>query len=185
MTGCLVVAHLVTTGLGPVYDGIGHFFLSLDEPLLVLALAFFAGLKGPRAGRLTLFLLPAAWLAGGIGSARLGIADSPVSGGALLLLLGALAAANPRIPDAAVGVLAAAVGVCQGAASSGTAPGEAPIGLLGLLGTTIAIFVLVALSSALAAAVRSPAGRIVIRVAGSWVAAAGLLRLGWILAGKA
>jgi len=56
-------AHLVTTGLGPVYDGIGHFFLSPGDALAVLALALLAGLRGTAAGRRALFILPVAWFA--------------------------------------------------------------------------------------------------------------------------
>jgi hydrogenase/urease accessory protein HupE len=40
-------AHLVTTGLGPVYDGISHFLLSPDDLIPVLALALLAGLRVP------------------------------------------------------------------------------------------------------------------------------------------
>ncbi len=59
-------AHLVTTGLGPIYDGIGHLALSPEVWVPVLAVARFAGLRGAAAGRLTLFLLPVAWLVGAL-----------------------------------------------------------------------------------------------------------------------
>jgi hydrogenase/urease accessory protein HupE len=48
-------AHLVTTGLGPVYDGISHVLLSPDDLLPVLVLGLLAGLNGPVAGRRALF----------------------------------------------------------------------------------------------------------------------------------
>ena len=57
-------AHLVNTGLGPFYDGVSHFALTPEDLLPALALALLAGQRGSRAGRLTLFALPAAWLAG-------------------------------------------------------------------------------------------------------------------------
>src|SRR6185369_14249227 len=38
-------AHLVTTGLGPVYDGLVHFALAPEDLVPVLALAAFAGLR--------------------------------------------------------------------------------------------------------------------------------------------
>ncbi len=57
-------AHLVTTGLGPVYDGIGHFMMSPDDLVPVIALALLAGLRGAEAGRRALFGLPVAWLLG-------------------------------------------------------------------------------------------------------------------------
>ena len=40
-------AHLVSTGVGPFYDGAAHFFVSFEEILPVLALSLFAGLEGP------------------------------------------------------------------------------------------------------------------------------------------
>src|SRR5262245_51625961 len=61
-----VLGHLVTTGLGPVYDGIGHLLLSPTDYVPVIAISLLAGLRGPAAGRWTLFALPAAWLVGGI-----------------------------------------------------------------------------------------------------------------------
>ena len=44
-------AHLVTTGLGPIYDGISHVLLSPDDLVPVVAMALLAGLNGPTAGR--------------------------------------------------------------------------------------------------------------------------------------
>ncbi|MGH9366853.1 MAG: HupE/UreJ family protein, partial [Thermoanaerobaculia bacterium] len=40
-------AHLVSTGVGPFYDGAAHFLVSFEELLPVLALSLFAGLRGP------------------------------------------------------------------------------------------------------------------------------------------
>ena len=54
----------------------------------------------------------------------------------------------------------------------------------GLIGITVAIFVLAALVSALVVSLRRPWARIVVRVAGSWIAAIGLLLLGWTLSGR-
>ena len=59
-------AHLVTTGLGPVYDGITHVLMSPDDLVPIIALALLAGLNGPAAGRSALFGLTGAWLVGGI-----------------------------------------------------------------------------------------------------------------------
>ena len=58
-------AHLVTTGLGPVYDGISHVLYSPDDLLPVLAVAFLGGLNGVTAARRALFALTGAWLLGG------------------------------------------------------------------------------------------------------------------------
>ena len=59
-------AHLVTTGLGPLFDGIGHVVVTPEDLLPVIALALLAGLGGKAYGRKVLFILPAAWLVGGL-----------------------------------------------------------------------------------------------------------------------
>lgn len=91
-------AHLVTTGLGPVYDGLVHFALTPEDLVPALALALLAGLRGAAHGRRALFVLPAAWLLGGL----LGLAGHGGMGPALtsisFLLLGSLVAADARVP---------------------------------------------------------------------------------------
>jgi hypothetical protein len=59
-------AHLVTTGLGPVYDGMAHLALSPADLAVVMVLTLLAAMRGPRQGRWLLALLPVAWLAGGL-----------------------------------------------------------------------------------------------------------------------
>jgi len=54
---------------------------------------------------------------------------------------------------------------------------------LGLAGIASAIFVLVAIASAFVVSLRVDWMRVAVRVAGSWVAAIGLLMLGWSLRG--
>ena len=56
----------MTTGLGPIYDGISHFLISPEDLVPTFVLALLAGQNGPEAGRKVLFILPASWLAGGL-----------------------------------------------------------------------------------------------------------------------
>jgi hypothetical protein len=51
--------------------------------------------------------------------------------------------------------------------------------VLALTGIGSGCFVIVALTAALAVKLRATRARIVVRVAGSWIAAVGLLMLGW------
>jgi urease accessory protein len=174
-------AHLVTTGLGPIYDGISHVLVSPDDLLPIVAMALLAGMNGPAAGRRTLFVLTGAWLAGGVMGVSAG--DSALPGAlaaASLLALGALTALDRRLSPAVVAALAGVVGLLHGWSNGvGLAADQRdPIGLIGIAAAT---FVLVALVSAVAVAVRAPWARVALRVAGSWVAAIGLLMLGWSL----
>ena len=177
-------AHLVTTGLGPVYDGISHLFLSFDDLLPVVAMALLAGLNGPTAGRRALFTLPAAWLAGGVAASLSGGAFLPAGVPALsFLALGILTAADLTLAPAVVTALALTLGLVHGWLNGAAivAAGREASGLVGISG---AIFVLVALISAQVLSLQRPWTRIVVRVAGSWIAAIGLLLLGWTLSGR-
>lgn len=174
-------AHLTDTGLGPIYDGIAHLLLSFDDLLPVVALALLAGLNGARAGRLVLFILPVAWLAGGIaGVLAAGAAPPAIVTSLSLLALGVLTAASAQLRPALVVLLAVALGLIHGWLNGAAiaAAGREASGLIGIAGT---IFVVVALGSAVVVSLRKPWTRIAVRVAGSWIAAVGLLVLGWSL----
>jgi len=177
-------AHLVTTGLGPVYDGISHLFLTFDDLLPVVAMALLAGLNGPAAGRRALFTLPVAWLAGGAAGYLSGIAILPGGITSLsFLALGILTAADLRLAPRVVTALALTFGIAHGwlNGASIVAAGREASGLAGITG---AIFVVVAIVAALVVSLRRPWTRIAVRVAGSWIAAIGLLLLGWTLSGR-
>jgi urease accessory protein len=174
-------AHFINSGLGPIYDGISHVFLSPEDFLPAVAIAVLAGLNGPIVGRRTLFALTAAWLvAGGAGL----FAARPVLPGvavtASLLVLGALTAADRRLSPVVVASLAVLVGLLHGWLNGAGLVGEKR-DLMALLGIVTAIFVIVALVAAAVVSMRSPWARLAFRVAGSWVAAIGLLMLGWQL----
>jgi hydrogenase/urease accessory protein HupE len=171
-------AHLVTTGLGPVYDGIGHLLLTPEDFVPIVALALYAGLRGARAGRLALFVLPVAWIVGGLLGLNVGAATSAPVPALSFVLLGLLVAADLRLPDGAVATLAGLLGFVHGFLNGPALAGTGP-GALGLLGIAAVAFVVVALASALVVSLQAPAARIAVRVAGSWVAAVGLLLLGW------
>jgi len=168
-------AHLVTTGLGPVYDGISHFALTPEDVLPVLALALLAGLSGPRCGRAVLFVLPVAWLSGGLlGLSRSSELLLPALTASTLLALGALVALDRKLPLGLAAGLAAALGFFHGYLN-----GTAKLGALGLSGVAATLFVVVALVAAFVVSLRAPWSRIAVRVAGSWLVAISMLMLGW------
>ena len=172
-------AHLVTTGMGPVYDGIAHLFQSPEDLVPVIALALYAGLRGPAAGRRAMFLLPLAWLAGGLAGAALNVPTSLPLPALSFLLLGGLVAADFSLPPAGVTALAVLLGVVHGF-MNGVVMRGGP-GTLGLIGIMTVLFVIVTLGSALVVSLKRQWMRIVVRVAGSWVAAVGLLMFGWAM----
>ena len=173
-------AHLVTTGLGPVYDGVAHFVLSPEDYVPIAGAALFAGLGGKDHARLTVLALPLAWFVGGVLG---GLPGAPALVAPLwlpFLAVGVLVAADVKLPVGATGALFAALGLILGY-PYGVAMAQYGQGLSAVAGSAAAIFVLVTLVAALAAGTTIAWLRIAWRVLGSWIAASGLLLLGWAL----
>ncbi len=178
-----LLAHLMNTGLGPYYDGLLHLFVTPEDLLPVLALALLAGLRGPAPGRLALFCLPASWLAGEFLGRAIGpLASLPIAAAALTVALGALVAADRALFPAVVAGLAIVLGLLHGV-GNGAELGRAAGAIGNALGVATAIFVVVALVAAFVSTLRASWARIAVRVAGSWIAAAGIFMLGWTLRG--
>lgn len=171
-------AHLNSTGMGPVYDGLVHFLLSPEDLLPVIALALLAGLRGTAFGRTALFVLPAAWLLGGFIGLAAPINVTPLLTTFSFLLFGGLVAADAKLSLRAMTALAALLGLVHGFLNGG-AMGQPGVGAVALLGLVFAVFVLVALTASFVVSLRWPWTRIAVRVAGSWIVAFGLLMLGW------
>ena len=174
-------AHLVSTGAGPFYDGVAHFLASLDEVLPVVALGVLAGLRGPRAGRWLLAVLPAAWFLGGLVGLAVSVAESPTAATAALVLIpGALVAFDRELPVPVLAVLFSGFGLWCGVLN-GSAMALAHGGWLGVTGAAAMSAVVATMVAAGAVVLGRGGARIVLRVAGSWLAAFGLLALGWAL----
>ncbi len=173
-------AHLVETGLGPVYDGIAHLALSPEDFVPIIGAALLAGLRGKAHARIATLLLPVGWLLGGVLGGLPGAPDLVAPAWAPFMLMGGLVAADLSLPIGATAALFGALGLLLGY-PNGLAMAQYGQGLRGVVGSTSAIFVLVTLVAALAAGWGSGWIRIVWRVAGSWIAASGLLLLGWAL----
>jgi urease accessory protein len=172
-------AHLVNSGLGPFYDGIAHLFVTPEDVLAVVALALLAGLGGKLYARAVLFVLPAAWLAGALAGRLTTLSGGvPVVSAALLIALGALVAADRRLPLALVAGAALTCGLLNGCFNGAALAGAGSSGLAAA-GIGCAVFVIVALVAGQVAALEKEWARIMVRVAGSWVGAIGLLMFGW------
>ncbi len=176
-------AHLMNTGFGPFYDGLAHLFVTPQDLLPVLALSLYAGLRGARSGRAVLFILPAAWLAGTIAGGLFAAASTrPAALAILTIALGALLASDRPLPVSGVAALAVLLGLTNGG-FNGIELARAQAGALPALGVACAIFVLVALAAGNIVSVSASWARVAVRVAGSWIAAIGLLMLGWSIRG--
>ena len=176
-------AHLVTTGLGPVYDGIAHLALSPADLALVIVLALMAAMRGARQGRWLLAVLPTSWLVGCLGGLTFPIATNMGwATGLSFLLGGALVAADLKLPLAVVATLAAIIGGFDGF-STGPALARTSSVALELTGMLAALIVIVSLVAGLVVSLKAFWARLMVRVLGSWIAATGLLMIGWSFRG--
>jgi len=179
-----IYAHLVTTGLGPAFDGVGHVLITPEDLLPVTALALLAGLGGRAYGRRVLFTLPVAWLVGGLIGSATGFALPFAVTAVSFLVLGGLVAADRPYSQGIGGALAVALGVVHGMMSGVEMRLAGGLGVTGLLGSVGTLFVIVSLVSGLVVSLRRDWARIAVRVAGSWIVAVGLLYTGWTLSGR-
>ena len=175
-------AHLPTSGLGPAYDGILHLLLSPEDLIPLIALALLCGQRGAPFARRVLWVVPLAWFAGGVTGMFAATSHGAALSGVSFLLLGGLVALNAPVPLAVLTALAAVFGFFHGYLN-GTGINRFDDGAYVLAGLAATVFVVVAVCASLVIPLRRPWARIAVRVAGSWIAASGLLLLGWALRG--
>ena len=176
-------AHLNATGMGPIYDGLMHFLSSPEDLVPALALALLAGLRGAPYGRRAMFALPLAWLLGSLSGLFASLASAGTLAASLwFLLLGGLVVADAKLSPRLLTALCALLGLFHGYLN-GTGMGLSVQAITAILGLSAAVFVLVVLVAALVVQLRAQWGRIAVRVGGSWIAASGLLMLGWFIRG--
>jgi hydrogenase/urease accessory protein HupE len=175
-----VEAHLPGIGLGPVYDGIFHLLLSPEDLIPVIALALLAGQRGTGSSRRVLWIFPVTWFAGGLTGMFIGTPRGSGLTCLSFLLLGGLIAANATISVPVTTALATLLGFFHGYLNS-SGINRFDDGAYFLLGLALAVFVIVALFTSFVIPLRRQWALIVVRVAGSWIAASGLLMLGWAL----
>jgi hydrogenase/urease accessory protein HupE len=140
-------------------------------------------LRGATYGRRTLFVLPVAWLLGGlIGLAASASNGSAVASAAWFLIVGGLLAADAKLSLRMTTALAALLGLYHGYLN-GAGLGLNFSSATALLGLIFAVFVLIALAAAFVVQLQAAWARIAVRVAGSWIFASGLLLMGWAMRG--
>jgi hydrogenase/urease accessory protein HupE len=176
-------AHLVNTGFGTFYDGVVHLFITPSDMLVTIGLGLLAGLCGAAASRGAIIALPAAWLIGEmIGSIYPTAITLPWLTTLSFGMVGVLVALNANMPRTVLLVLTCGAGLLHGFVNGATMA-AAGTDRLGMLGAVIAVWITITLIAAQVVSLRAQWSRIVVRVAGSWIAAVGLLMLGWLVKG--
>ncbi|NLS07102.1 hypothetical protein HGP14_27775 [Rhizobium sp. P32RR-XVIII] len=176
-------AHLIATGSGPFFDGLFHSLVSVEGMLAVAGVAVLAGLSGKAGARAAVIVYPLAWLAGALYGIRFGAAPlQPWLSIATFLGLGLAIATKIRLAPLAVGALALLVALAFGPTATYDLPALSSTSLF-LLGSVSAVSVPFIVISAVALALGDGWTLIALRALGSWLAATGLLLLGWTLRG--
>ena len=178
----LPLAHLVPTGLGAWGDGMARLVLQPLDLLLLVALVLLAVQNGRSWMDRLALMLPLSWLLGGLAGLGAGrelplalSCAALVTAVGLLVTLGPVLQLNVRFLRGGAAALPGLFGLLAGSNLAGH--GGA---LQALLGEAVGIAVVTAL---LLMALDPPHPRwlaLGLRVVGSWIAASGLLMLGWL-----
>jgi urease accessory protein len=170
-----VVAAHPMKGVGDFYSGMLHPLTALEFLLSWVALAMFAGQQGRKTALLTLAIFPSALVLGAsLGTVVPAPAWLPAMNLVLIPILGLAVVLAISFPTPATVILVAIVGLLHGLANGAeiTAPVSPWRFIPGL--ATIAVLVL-AYGIGLVRSLHKPWTRIAVRVAGSWIAAAGMM----------
>jgi urease accessory protein len=156
-----------------------HPLTALEHVLPILALGLLAGQQGERAARWLVLVFPLALLCG---AALAGVAP-PFASARLLnvasfVVLGLLVAAGWRLPLSLLIVLGAAFGLSHGYENGRAMAPDTSVHLF-MVGVAAAGGVVTALVSAASIDLAAtPWTRVAVRIAGSWIAAIGIMMIG-------
>lgn len=172
-------AHLVNTGLGPVYDGVSHFMLSPETVLACIAVALLGALNGTAAARASVLFGMAGWIVGSVAGLIFRWSPNVMICTEIPLLLGLAVAFGWKLSASTSRWIAAGAGLVLGLAS-GAALAQPGPGVRGILGSFVPCFVLLSVIAAVALGAKQQWARTIVRVVGSWITAMSLLMIGWL-----
>jgi urease accessory protein len=172
----LAAAHPIP-GVGDFYSGMLHPLLSLDQIVPLIALSLLAGQQERRTAIAVLLALPLAVIAGATAAlVWQPPASLALSNIAAMVVLGALVALSRPLPRGLLCSISIALGLALGLAlGSEITLDEAPRFIPGASLESLAVAVY---GIGLVRWLKAPWTRIAVRVAGSWVAAIGIMVLG-------
>jgi len=177
-------AHVASAQAGAFYAGMLHPLTALEHVLPMLALGLLAGQRGLNEGQGVLLAFVVA-LAASAGLAAPGAAPAwigwipPLNVGSLVVI-GGLVAAAWRLPTALLYALALLFGATHGYANGAALPADLspPIFALGLVAAALLMAGYGLVVADALSRLKPNWPRVAVRVAGSWVAAVGILVLG-------
>ena len=182
-------AHIIASRLGDFYAGALHPLSDLQDLILWAAMGVLAGSLGAARGRWLVLVFPLGLLAGLVLGRAFGVVSAgPAADAGMILVLGLLLAAAARIPTTLLCAIAFGLAVMRGAANAGDLGPETDR-LLFAAGLACAGYAAITLTMALTLTFRRPDAApavawrgIAIRAVGGWIAAIGLMMMGFALA---
>jgi urease accessory protein len=182
-------AHIVAARLGDFYAGAFHLLTDLQDLILWIAMGLLAGSLGAARGRWLVLVFPLGLLAGSVLGQLSGVVWArPAADAGMILALGLLLVAAIRLPATLLCAIAFALAMIRGAANASDLAPETDR-LLFAAGLACAGYAAITLIMALTLAFRrSDAGPslawrgIAIRAFGGWIAAIGLMMVGFAFA---
>jgi urease accessory protein len=182
-------AHIIASRLGDFYTGALHPLTDLQDLILWAAMGVLAGSLGAAKGRWLVLVFPLGLLAGLVLGRVFGVVSAgPAADAGMILVLGLLLAAAARVPTTLLCAIAFGLALMRGAANAGDLGPETDR-LLFAAGLACAGYAAITLTMALTLTFRRPdAGPavawrgIAIRAVGGWIAAIGLMMMGFALA---
>ena len=171
-------AHSANKRLGDFYGGILHPITAVEHLFPIIALSLLAGQQGPRWARWIVLAFPIGLLVGAIIGTYTGPYDyiawmNKIS----FVVLGILVAAAARVPFSCLVLISLLFGATHGYENTADVSQTVNMGIF-LPGILVSGLSLVAIVAAIAVSFRLPWQKIAVRVAGSWIAAIGLLAIG-------
>ena len=182
-------AHIVASRLGDFYTGALHPLTDLQDIILWIAIGVLAGSLGAAKGRWLVLVFPLGLLAGLVlQRANEWVSPAPAADAGMILGLGLLLAAAARIPTALLAVIAFGLAVVRGAANASDVAADtnrllfaAGLACVGYAAITLIMALTLAFRRTEAGAATTWRG-IAIRACGGWIAAIGLMMMGFAFA---
>lgn len=177
-------AHSVISTNGPFIGGVKHYFISPDDVLVTVALGIVASQNVAQAANKVFWALPGAWFVSGLLGlvANQSLPGADILSASSIVVIGILAAVSPSLTTRWTFLLTLAVGTLHGYLNGAAMhPATLGAGVWQLVGISVSAGFVAIYPATLLDIFKQPWARIVARVLGSWVAAVGLLLIGWTL----
>jgi urease accessory protein len=176
-----VFAHLADGRFGDFYAGSFHLLTAIEHVIPLIALGLIAGQQGKKSSRIYVILVPLALIIGTyIGINFSGNSFSIYVNSFSFLLIGGLIAWNKILPTWLL-ILIAIVFCMTHGYSNGTAFELTLSKFNYTMGVAVAGLVVTSIFSGIVLSLKKDWHNIAVRVAGSWIAAIGLITLPMIL----